>query len=78
LAGFDFSCGTPVKMLDVTAEGAGEVGAALMDYGVAANRALIESAFTKTPFLREVPAAARDAMAAHPGRHHRAPRRRRC
>jgi penicillin V acylase-like amidase (Ntn superfamily) len=67
LAGFDFSCGTPVKMLDVTAGGAGDVGAAFVDYSGAANRSLIESAFTKTPFLREVPAAARDALAAHPG-----------
>ncbi len=67
LAGLDFSCGTPVKMLEVTAGGAGDVSAALVDYSGAANRALIESAFTKTPFLREVPAAARDTFAAHPG-----------
>ena len=67
LAGLDFSCGTPVKMLDLTAGGAGDVSAAFVDYSEAANRALIESAFTKTPFLREVPAAARDAMAANPG-----------
>jgi penicillin V acylase-like amidase (Ntn superfamily) len=67
LAGLDFSCGTPVKMLDVTAGGAGDVGAAFVDYSEAANRALIESSFTKTPFLREVPAAAKDALAAHPG-----------
>lgn len=67
LAGFDFSCGTPVKMLDVGAGDAGDVGAAFVDYSVAANRALIESSFTKTPFLREVPAASRDAFASHPG-----------
>jgi penicillin V acylase-like amidase (Ntn superfamily) len=67
LAGLDFSCATPVRMLDVTAAGAGDVGPALADYSAAANRALIESAFTKTPFLKEVPAAARDALAAHPG-----------
>lgn len=67
LAGLDFSCGTPVKMLDVTAGGAGEVGAAFVDYRMAANRALIESAFTKTPFLQGVAAAARDVMASHPG-----------
>ena len=67
LAGLDFSCGTPVKMLDVTAGGTGDVSAAFVDYSEAANRALIESAFTKTPFLREVPAAARDAMSANPG-----------
>jgi choloylglycine hydrolase len=66
LAGFDFSCGTPVRMLDVTGGGAGEAGAAFVDYSAAANRALIESTFTKTPFLQGVPAAARDAAAAHP------------
>jgi hypothetical protein len=67
LAGFDFACGTPVKMLDVTAAGAGDVGAAFVDYSVTANRALIEASFTQTPFLRAVPAEVRDAVAAHPG-----------
>jgi penicillin V acylase-like amidase (Ntn superfamily) len=67
LAGFDFSCGTPVKMLDVTTGGAGEAGAAFVDYSTVANRALIESSFTKTPFLQGIPASARDAVAAHPG-----------
>ena len=67
LAGFDFSCGTPVKMLDVTAGEAGDVGAAFVTYGLAANRALIEAAFTQTPFLREVPTSERDALAAHSG-----------
>jgi choloylglycine hydrolase len=67
LSRFDFSCGTPVRMLDVTAGGAGEVGGAFVDYSSAANRALIESSFSKTPFLQAVPAAARDAAAAHPG-----------
>lgn len=67
LAGFDFSCVTPVKMLDVTAGAAGDVGAAFVDYSLAANRALIESGFTQTPFLRAVPAAAKGALAAHPG-----------
>jgi choloylglycine hydrolase len=65
LAGLDFSCAAPVKMLDITA-GAGDVGGALVDYTAAANRALIESAFTNTPFLREIPAATKDALAAHP------------
>ncbi len=65
LSGLDFSCDTPVKMLDVTA-GAGDVISAFSDYNVAANRALIEVTFTKTPFLRGIPAAARDTAAAHP------------
>jgi len=66
LAGFDFACGTPVKMLDVTAAGAGDVGAAFVDYSTAANRALIEASFTRTPFLQQVSAEARDGFAAHP------------
>jgi penicillin V acylase-like amidase (Ntn superfamily) len=66
LAGLDFSCATPVQMLDVSARGAGDVAAAFADYRGAANRALIEAAFTKTPFLREVSPAARDGAAAHP------------
>jgi penicillin V acylase-like amidase (Ntn superfamily) len=66
LAALDFSCTAPVKMLDVTSGGLGDVGGALVDYTMAANRALIESAFTKTPFLREVPAAAKDTLAEHP------------
>jgi len=66
LAGLDFSCAAPVKMLDLTGGGAGDIGPALGDYTTAANRALIESAFTKTPFLLEVPAEAKDALAKHP------------
>jgi len=66
LAGLDFSCATPVKMLDVTTGGAGDVRAALVDFTLVANRDLIESSFTKTPFLKEVPATAKDALAAHP------------
>ena len=66
LAGLDFSCAAPVKMLDITSGDAGDVGGALVDYTTAANRALIESSFTKTPFLQEVPAATKDALAAHP------------
>lgn len=68
LADFDFSCSTPVRMLDVTAAGAGDVSAAFVDYSLAANRAVIEATFTKTPTGRDVPAAARDAIAAHPGK----------
>ncbi len=66
LSGLDFSCDTPVKMLDVTAAGSGDVGPAFADYTRAANRALIEATFTKTPFLQAFPAEARDAAAAHP------------
>src|SRR5499427_5511853 len=66
LAGLDFSCAAPVKMLDITSGGSGDVGGALVDYTTAANRALIESSFTKTPFLVEVPAETKDKLAVHP------------
>jgi hypothetical protein len=65
LASFDFSCATPVRMLDVTA-GNGEVGAAFVDYSTSGMRALMEATFSKTPFLQSVPASARDTAAAHP------------
>ena len=66
LGGLDFSCGTPVKMLDVTAARTGNVTRDFADYTLAGNRALIEATFTKTPFLRALPATARDTAAAHP------------
>jgi len=69
LASFDFSCGTPVKMLDATARGSGDVGAAFVDYSLAADRALIESAFTKTPESREVSISCqRSSRRAKPGK----------
>jgi len=66
LAKLDFSCAMPVRMLDITAGSAGDVGAAFVDYSTSAMRALMEATFSKTPFLQSVPAVARDAAAAHP------------
>lgn len=66
VARLDFSCQTPVKMLDVTAPGAGDVTGAFVDYSRGANRALLEASFAKTWFLKDVPDATKDAMAAHP------------
>ena len=53
-------------MLDVTTGSAGDMGAAFEDYTTSGMRALIESTFSKTPFLQPVPVAVRDAAAAHP------------
>ena len=52
VTGFDFSCRTPVQMLDVTAPGSGDVGPVFVDYTRAANRALLEASYAKTPFLQ--------------------------
>src|SRR5262249_35636216 len=66
LSSLDFSCASPVRMLSVTTGGSGDVTRDLTDYTRAANRALIEASFEKTPFLRGIPAASRDVFAAHP------------
>ncbi|MDP6565349.1 MAG: linear amide C-N hydrolase [Alphaproteobacteria bacterium] len=60
LTNFDFSCRTPVRMLDVTAPGSGVVHTAFVDYTRAANRALLEVS------LGGRSKATKDMHAAHP------------
>jgi choloylglycine hydrolase len=62
----DLACRSPVRMLDVTAEGSGDVASRLTDYTRAANRALIEASFRKTPFLSKSTEAGKAAAASHP------------
>jgi penicillin V acylase-like amidase (Ntn superfamily) len=66
LKSFDYSCGGAVKILDINSMTAGDVTAKFTDYSTKANRDLIERSFNGTPFLRGVPAPARDAMAQFP------------
>lgn len=66
MTGFDFSRRTPVRMLDATAPGSGDVVTAFVDYTRAANRALLEASYAKTWFLEGRSDAAKDAAAAHP------------
>lgn len=65
-AAFDYSCSTPVKMFDMNAPGAGDVGRRFKDYTRAANRDLIERSFGGTDFLRTVTVAVKDNLAAAP------------
>jgi choloylglycine hydrolase len=65
-AAFDYSCGSPVKLFDINSADAGDVTARFADYSRAANRELIERAFTGTPFLKNMPAAFRDIAASYP------------
>jgi hypothetical protein len=65
VTGFDFSCRTPVKILDVTAPGSGDVATVFVDYTRAANRALLEASYAKTPFLRGRSDTEKAAAAAH-------------
>ena len=62
---FDFSCRTPMKMLDVTGPGSGDVMSAFVDYSWAANRPIVEASYTKTPFLRGISDTERTATAEH-------------
>jgi choloylglycine hydrolase len=61
LSSFDFSCATPVRVLDVDA-----APSAFADYSPKRNRALIERSFRGVDFLRETPASELDAAAAYP------------
>jgi hypothetical protein len=62
---FNFSCRTAMKMFDVTAPGSGDIATAFVDYSRAANRALVEASYTKTPFLRGTSDTERTAFADH-------------
>jgi len=66
LARLDFSCRAPVRMLDVTAPGSGDVTTRFVDYTRAANRALLEASFRQTPFLMGSSDAEKTVAAAHP------------
>jgi len=63
---FDYSCGTGVKMFDMNAKDEGDVTAKFTNYTRKANRDLIERSFSGTDFLKQVPAQARNYVAAYP------------
>jgi penicillin V acylase-like amidase (Ntn superfamily) len=65
VTGFDWSCRTPVQILDVTAQGSGDVATTFVDYTRAANRALLEASYAKTPFLQGRSETEKDTAAAH-------------
>ncbi|HEX7181067.1 MAG TPA: linear amide C-N hydrolase [Thermoanaerobaculia bacterium] len=65
LAAFDFSCSTPVKVLDIH-QGAGDVARRFAAYRPEANRDLVARSFRGTEFLAGVPSEEIAAVAAHP------------
>jgi choloylglycine hydrolase len=65
LAAFDFSCGSPVKVLAVDA-GEGDVARRFTDYTPEANRGLVAAAFRQTAFLANLPPEEVAATARHP------------
>ncbi len=64
--GFDYSCGSPVKILDIDVKEPGDATFRFIDYTGKANRDLIERAFNGTDFLKGIPAEARDFFATYP------------
>jgi len=61
----DFSCKTPVKMVEING-GSGDISNSFHDYTLQANRQLIGNAFGKTDFLKNIPAQTIDVIAAYP------------
>lgn len=62
---FDNTCGSAVKIFDINSKQSGDVTTNFFDYTREANRDLIERAFGGTPFLKSVPAMAKDFLASY-------------
>jgi len=66
LDAFDFSCATPVKIFDVTANFSGEISGKFVDYTWKKNRDLIENTFTKTVFFPKLSDEQLDTLSKYP------------
>ena len=62
----DFSCRTPVRVVDVNAAYKGDLSKRLVDYSSDKNRKLVRTAFAETEFLRDTPPQQVDALASYP------------
>lgn len=62
----DFSCSTPVKVLDLDVDAEGNVARRLVPYTRELNRELVTASFRKTSFLADVPAAEIERVARYP------------
>ena len=63
---FDFSCATPVQILDTAADLQGDVTEKFVEYSLAANLELVKSAFAETDFLKDTPASVMEKIAGLP------------
>jgi penicillin V acylase-like amidase (Ntn superfamily) len=63
---FDFSCGTPARILDVLADLKGNVTDDFREYTASANYHLIKKSFAGTSFLSQVPESALRMLADYP------------
>ena len=62
----DFSCSTPVKVLDLAADVEGNVAGKMVPYTLALNRKLVTAAYRKTDFLADVPQEELERVARYP------------
>ncbi|HEX3131650.1 MAG TPA: linear amide C-N hydrolase [Thermoanaerobaculia bacterium] len=62
----DFSCSTPVRVLDLDADVQGDVAKLLVPYTRDLNRELVTASFRKTPFLAQMPDAELERVARYP------------
>jgi len=65
IRGLNYSCGAPVKILDIDVKEPGDATSRFIDYTRKANRDLIERSFNGTNFLKDIPAGVRDFFAAY-------------
>jgi penicillin V acylase-like amidase (Ntn superfamily) len=63
---FDFSCRTPVKILDMLANLKGDVTSQFQDYTWEANYNLIKKSFSETSFVKGTPEAALNRLSKYP------------
>jgi hypothetical protein len=63
---FDFSCDTPVKILDITTGSEGNVTTLFSDYTYEANYDLISRSFSETEFLKNTPEPVLQTRAQYP------------
>jgi len=66
ISAFDFSCTTPVQVLDIHTAGRGNMTPHFQAYDAHRNRELIGTAFRHTPFLADTPAQVLDVIANYP------------
>lgn len=66
LKAVDFSCATPVRVLDLDADVQGDVANRLVPYTRDLNRELVTASFRKTPFLAQMPEAELERVTRYP------------
>lgn len=64
----DFSCGSPVKMIDINFPEPGTINSFMVNYHYRANRDLIESSYDGVDFLRGTSARVKNLAASYPER----------